>query len=120
MASPFSQQPQATGSGSSGSTSGASRTGNQPAVAILNPNVDQSRAIRPPKAYRPKTDGDFKQWVRHLEHYFTLLNIDNGCKTTMLLYNLGEEASVTAFHLGLTDATDYEVAKQALMQYFHP
>ena len=38
----------------------------------------------------------------------------------MLLYNLGEEASLTAFHLGLTDASDYDVAKQALLKYFSP
>ena len=87
---------------------------------MANANVDQSRAIRPPKAYRPKLDGDFKQWVRHLEHYFTLLNIDVARKTTMLLYNLWEEASLTAFHLGLTDASDYDEAKKALMQYFSP
>ena len=85
---------------------------------MTNANIDQSRAIRPPKAYRPKIDGDFKQWVRHLEHYFTLLNIDVARKTTMLLYNLGEEASLTAFHLCLTDASDYDDAKKALMQYF--
>ena len=36
----------------------------------------------------------------------------------MLLYNLGEKASLTAFHLGLTDANDYDEAKKALMQYF--
>ena len=81
-------------------------------------NVDQSRAICPPKAYRPKTEGDFKQWVRHSEHYFTLLNIDNARKITMLLYNLREKASGTAFHIGLTDANNYDVAIQALMQYF--
>ena len=79
-------------------------------------NVDQSRAIRPLKFYRPKTDKDFKQWVRHLEHYFTLLNIDNASKTTMLLYNLGEQASLTAVNLGLTDVNNDDVAKQALMQ----
>ena len=87
---------------------------------MANMNVDQCRAIRPPKAYRPKIDGDFKQLVRHLEHYFTLLNIDNARKITMLLYNLGEEAFLSAFHLGLTDASDYNVAKQALLQYFLP
>ena len=38
----------------------------------------------------------------------------------MLLYNLGEEASLSAVHLGLTDATDYDEAKKALMQYFSP
>ena len=85
---------------------------------MANVNVDQIRAIRPPKAYRTKIDGDFKEWVRHFKHYFTLLNIDVARKTTMLLYNLGEEASLTAFHLGLTDATDYDEAKKALMQYF--
>ena len=89
-------------------------------MAMANVNVDQSRAIRQPKAYRLKTDGDFKQWVRHLKHYFTLLNIDNARKTIMLLYNLKEKASLTAFRLGLTDTSDYDVAKQALMQYFSP
>ena len=38
----------------------------------------------------------------------------------MLLYNLGEKASLTAFHLGLTDASDYDEVKKALMQYFSP
>ena len=85
---------------------------------MANANVDQSRAIPPPKAYLPKTDGDFKQWVRHLEHYFTLLNIYVAFKTTMLLYNLGEEAPLTAFHLGLTDASDYDEAKKALCNIF--
>ena len=61
-----------------------------------------------------------QEWVRHLENYFTLLNIDVARKTTMLLYNLGEESSLTAFHLGLTDASDNDAAKQALMQYFSP
>ena len=117
MSSPGGSQAQATQSGSSSSVS---RNLNQSSVAMANVNVDQCRAIRQPKAYRPKIDGDFKQWVRHLEHYFTLLNIDNARKTTMLLYNLGEEASLTAFHLSLTDASNYDVAKQALMQYFSP
>ena len=83
---------------------------------MANANVNQSRAFRPPKAYRPKTDGDFIQYVPHLEHYFTLLNIYLLHQTTMLLYNLGEEAFFTAFHLGLTDATGYDEAKTALMQ----
>ena len=117
MSSPGGSQAQATQSGSSSSVS---RNLNQSSLAMANVNVDQSRAIRPPNAYRPKIDGDFKQCVRHLEHYFTLLNIDNARKTTMLLYNLGEEASLTAFHLGLTDASDYDIAKQALMQCFSP
>ena len=38
----------------------------------------------------------------------------------MLLYNLEEEASLTTFHLGLTDTSDYDKAKQAQMQYFSP
>ena len=117
MSSPGGSQAQATQSGSSSSVS---RNLNQSSVAMANANVDQSRAICPPKAYSLKTDGDFKQWVRHLEHYFTLLNIDVARKTTMVLYNLGEEASVTAFLLGLTDASDYDEAKKALMQYFSP
>ena len=87
-------------------------------MAMVNVNVNQSRAIRPLKAYRSKTDRDLKQWIRHLEHYITLLNIDNARKTTMLLYKLGGEVSLTAFNLGLTDTSDYDVAKQALMQYF--
>ena len=87
---------------------------------MANVNVDQSRAIRLLITYRPKTDGNFKQWVRHIKHYFTLLNIDIARKTTMLLYILEEEASLTAFHLGLTDASNYDVAKQAPMQYFSP
>ena len=87
---------------------------------MANVNVDQNRTIFPPKAYRPKIDGDFKQWVRHLEHYFTLLNIDNARKTTMLLYNLGQEAFLIAFHLGLIDTSHYNVAKQDLNQYFSP
>ena len=117
MSSPGESQAEATQSGLSLSVS---RNLNQSSLAMANVNVDQSRAIRPPKAYRPKIDGDFKQWVRHLEHYFILLNIDNASKTTMLLYKLGEEALLTAFHLGLTDASDYDVANQALMQYFSP
>ena len=115
MSSPGGSQAQATQSGSSSSVS---HYLNQSSLAMANANLDQSRAIRPPKAYCPKTDGDFKQWVRHLEHYFTLLNIDVARNTTMLLYNLGDEASLMAFHLGLTDASDYDEAKKALMQYF--
>ena len=38
----------------------------------------------------------------------------------MLLYNLGKEVLLTAFHLGLTDASNYDVGKQALMQYSSP
>ena len=117
MSSPGKESTQETG-GSSSSTAGASRS-LYPSIIGIN-NYDQSKAIRPPKAYQPKTDGDFKPWVRHLEHYFTLLNIDNARKTTMLLYNLGEEASLTAYHLGLTDNSNYKVAKTALMQYFSP
>ena len=117
MSSPGGSQAQTTQSGSSSSVS---RNLNQSSVAMANVNDDQSGAIRPFKAYRPKIDGDLKQWVRHLEHYFTLLNIDNARKTTMLLYNLGEKASLTAFHLGLTDASNNDVAKQALMQHFSP
>ena len=66
----------------------------------------------------PKIDGDFKTWVRHLEHYFTLLNVGDGRKTTVLLYYLRDEASNIAFHLNITDATNYDDAKEALMQYF--
>ena len=54
------------------------------------------------------------------EHYCTLLNINVARKTTMLPYNLREKASLTTFHLGLTDASDYDEAKQAFMQYFSP
>ena len=97
MSSPGKQSTQETG-GSSSSTAGASRS-LYPSIIGIN-NYYQSKTIRPPKAYQPKTDGDFKQWVRHLEHYFILLNIDNARKTTMLLYNLGEEASLTAYHIG--------------------
>ena len=117
MSSPGKQSTQETG-GSSSSTAGASRS-LYPSIIGIN-NYDQSKAIRPPKAYQPKTDGDFKQWIRHLEHYFTLLNIDNSRKTTMLLYNLGEEASLTAYHLSLSDNSDYEITKTAVMQYFSP
>ena len=58
--------------------------------------------------------------MRHLEQYFTLLNVGDGRKTTVLLYYLGDEASNTAFHLNITDATNYDAAKNALMQYFSP
>ena len=85
-----------------------------------NPPPDLMKTIRAPKAYRPKIDGDFKDWVRHLEHYFTLLNIDPQRRTTMLLYYLGDEASKAAFHLNLDDNTRYEDAKAELMQYFSP
>ena len=34
----------------------------------------------------------------------------------MRLYNLGKEESLTAFHLGLTDTSNYDVAKEVLMQ----
>jgi len=33
---------------------------------------------------------------------------------------LGDEASNTAYHLKITDATDYEEARDSLMQYFSP
>ena len=51
---------------------------------------------------------------------FILLNIDVARETTMLLYNLGEKAFLMAFNLGLTDASDYDESKKALMQYFSP
>ena len=38
----------------------------------------------------------------------------------MLLYYLGDEASNTAFHFNITDATNYDDAKEALMQYVSP
>ena len=58
--------------------------------------------------------------MRHLEHYFTLLNVNDGRNTTVLLYYLRDEASNTAFHLNTMDATNYDDAKEALMQYFSP
>ena len=100
----------------------ASGTGeNEPAaVAGAGAMVDLNSSIRTPKPYYPKKDGDFKTWVRHLEHYFTLLNVSDERKTTVLLYYFGDEASNTAFHLNITDATNYDYAKEALMQYFSP
>ena len=115
MNSPGKQTTQET---SSSSTAGSSRF-LYPSIFGIN-NYDQSKTIRPPKEYQPKNGGDLNQWVRHLEHYFTLLNIDNASKTTMLLYNLGEEASLTAYHLCLSDNSGYEIAKTVLMQYFSP
>ena len=82
--------------------------------------VELNRSIQTPKPYYPKKDSDFKTWVRHLEHYFTFLNMYDGRKTTVLLYYLGDEASNTAFHLNITDSTNYHDAKEALMQYFSP
>ena len=82
--------------------------------------VDLSRSIRTSKPYYTKKDGDFKTWVRHLEHYFTFLNVGDGRKTTVLLYYLKNEASNTAFHLNITDVTYYDDAKEKLMQYFSP
>ena len=80
-------------SGTSGSSSGSSGSnaqqssvaqakgtgGNAPvAVAEAGAMVDLNRSIRTPKPYYPKKDRDFKTWVRHLEHYFTLLNVGDG------------------------------------------
>ena len=56
--------------------------------------------------------------MRHLKHYFTLLNVGDGRKTTVLLYYLKNEAFNTTFHLNITDATNYDDANKALMQYF--
>ena len=71
-------------SGTSGSSSGApgsnaqqssvaqaSGTGGNAPVAVAGAGamVDLNRSIRTPKPYYPKRDGDFKTWVRHLEHY---------------------------------------------------
>ena len=56
--------------------------------------------------------------MRHLEHYFTILNVGDGRKTTELLYLLGDGASNTACHLNISDATNYDDATEALMQYF--
>ena len=67
--------------------------------------VDLNRSIRTSKLHYPKKDGDFKTWVRHLEHYLTLLNVGDGRKTTVLLYYLGDEAYNTACYLNITDAT---------------
>ena len=46
--------------------------------------------------------------------------MSDGRKTTVLLYYLKDEASNTAFHLNITTATNYDDAKEALMQYFLP
>jgi hypothetical protein len=54
-----------------------------------------------------------------LEH-FSIINCDVARKTSILLYSLSYEASSTAFHLGITENTEYEEAKEALMQYFSP
>ena len=111
-------------SGASSSNTQASGVGsnsaNHNALPGAGANLDLIRFIRLPNSYNPKKDGDFKTWVRHLEHYFTLLNIGDDRKTTVLLYYLGAEASDTAFHLNITEATNYEEAKNALMQYFCP
>ena len=44
----------------------------------------------------------------------------DGRKTTVLLYYLRDEASNTAFHLNIAGATNYDDAKEALLQYFSP
>ena len=41
-----------------------------------------------------------------------------GRKATVLLYYLGDEASNNAVHLNITDSTNYDDVKEALMQYF--
>ena len=87
-----------------GGLSACSTSGGSAAALIA---VDLTRAIRPPRQYFFKIDGDFKIWVRHLEHYFSLLNIVDARKTTVLLYYLKDEASNTAYHLKIIDATDY-------------
>ena len=88
-------------SGTSESSSGASGSnaqqssvahasgtgGNSPvAVAGAGAMVDLNRSILTPKPYYSKRYGDFKTSVRHLEHYFTLLNVGDGRKTTVQLY----------------------------------
>ena len=55
-----------------------------------------------------------------MEHYFTLLNVADARKTIVLLYYLRDEASNTAFHLGISNATAYDEAKTSLMQHFFP
>ena len=62
-------------------------------VAGAGAIIDFNRSIRTPKSYYLKRDGDFKTWVCHLEHYFTLLNVGDGRKSTVLLYYLGDNAS---------------------------
>ena len=110
----------AQASKTSSSSSGASSSTNQLVSVGLNNILDITRSIRLPKPYYLKTEGDFKIWVRHLEQYFTLLNVSDEKKTTLLLYNLGKEASDTAYYLGITDNTNYDNAKNLLMQYFSP
>lgn len=112
-----------TSSSSSSSGSAARNLNDQlgaVAAGVGGMAIDPTRAIRPPKAYQSRKDGDFRIWVRHLEHYFTLLNVDDARKTTVLLYYLGDEASNTAFHLGIGDNTPYDNARDTLMQYFSP
>ena len=82
--------------------------------------VHLNRSIRNPKPYYRKKDGDFKTLVRHLEQYFTFLNVYDKSKTTVLMYSLWDEASNTDFHLNITDVANYDYAKDALMQYFLP
>ena len=122
-------------SGTSGSSSGASGSdaqqssvteasetgGKAPAaVAKAKAMVDLNRSIRTPKLYYPKKEGNFKTRVRQLKHYITIFYVADKRKTTVLLYYLKDEASNTAFHLNITDATNYDDANKARMQYFLP
>ena len=85
--------------------------GNTPvAVAGTGAMVDLNRTIRTSRPYYPRKGGDFKTWLSYLEHYFTLWNVGDQMKTTVQLYYLGDEASNTALHLNITDATNYDDA----------
>ena len=64
--------------------------GNAPAwVRGAGAMVDVNRSIRTFKLYYPNKDGDFKMWLRHLEHYFTFMNVSNGRKSTFVLLFVG-------------------------------
>lgn len=54
--------------------------------------------------------------VRHIQYNFSLLNKDDGQKTTVLLNYLLDEASNKAFYLLLKDYTPYDNERDTLMQ----
>lgn len=87
------------------------------AEGVAAVGIDPTRLFRPLKQFYPEKDGDFREWVQHLEHYFSVINCYQPRKTRILLYSLSYEASCTTFYFELTDNTNYDEAKEALMQY---
>ena len=79
-----------------------------------------SSHIRRPTPFSGKATIEFKSWIRHLEHYFSLQNTENDTKLELLLLNLDGSAYRTAEQLGADRATYAEAVKILSDVYIPP